>query len=408
MSNRFNPMKARFRATYASGVTTEPRLGAVDRETRTLHDVQIALEGEAKGHNVWLDRQFCEDVAAAGNAAGDAGVKVRFGHPAMCSDAIGTYLGRAKNFRVVDVTRRESGEKAAGVIADVALDEHADRTEWIMNMSESAPDTFGQSIVFTYSDWKVKDADGNDHGYAQEVSEPFDAWCKDHPEAGDGAILAKHRELYDAWFGQSADGHIYAVLGKLHGTDFTDTPAATDGVFSDKSLAAEAEQMLDEHPQILEVVERNPDSVRQFLTRVGLLERMGLVAAGADMVPRAEADARVSGMQAAMQKQINELKVQMGAKEQELATAKAETTRLSDALNAANMKAQELADQVTSLTSERDAAKIALDTLNGRVNKVNTASKPTWTDARKHLASLPMAERAAFYAAHRAEIDNKE
>lgn len=127
----------------------------------------------------------------------------------------------------------------------------------------------------------------------------------------------------------------------------------------------------------------------------------------ADMIPRAEADARVSGMQAAMQKQINDLRVQMDAKEQELATAKAETTRLTDALNAANMKAQELADQVTSLTDERDAAKNALDTLNGRVNHVNAAPKPTWTDARKHLASLPMAERAAFYAAHRAEIDNR-
>lgn len=128
----------------------------------------------------------------------------------------------------------------------------------------------------------------------------------------------------------------------------------------------------------------------------------------ADMVPRAEADARVSGMQAAMQKQINELKVQMDAKEQELVEAKAEKTRLSDALNAANMKAQELADKVTSLTDERDAAKNALDTLNGRVNHVNVTPKPTWTDARKHLASLPMAERAAFYAAHKAEIDNKE
>ena len=398
MSNRFNPMKARVRATYASGVTNEPRLGAVDRETRTLHDVQITLEGEAKGHKVWLDRKFCEDVAAAGNAAGDAGVKVRFGHPAMCSDALGTYLGRAKNFRVVDVTRKESGEPAAGVVADVELDEHADRTAWVLDMSESAPDTFGQSIVFTYADYKVRDADGVEHSRNAECVDGVE-----DPDSKTGKVITK---TFAEWMSQSADGKVYAVLGKLLGTDFTDAPAATDGVFSDTSLAAEAEQMLDEHPQILEVVERNPDSVRQFLTRVGLLERMGLVAAGVDMVPRAEADARVSGMQAAMQRQINDLRVQMDAKEQELATAKAETTRLTDALNAANMKAQELADQVTSLTDERDAAKNALDTLNGRVNHVNAAPKPTWTDARKHLASLPMAERAAFYAAHRAEIDN--
>ena len=153
--NKFKPLKARFRATFAAGGVNERRLGTVDRENRVLHDVQITLEGEAKGHGVWLDRKFCEDVAKAGNEMGDAGVKVRFGHPGMCSDALGTYLGRATNFRVVDLTRKESGEKAAGVIADIALDEHADRTEWVLNMAESAPDTFGQSIVFTYGDYKV-------------------------------------------------------------------------------------------------------------------------------------------------------------------------------------------------------------------------------------------------------------
>lgn len=125
-----------------------------------------------------------------------------------------------------------------------------------------------------------------------------------------------------------------------------------------------------------------------------------------DMIPRAEADARVSGMQAAMQKQINDLKFQLDAKEKELAAAKAETTSLTDALNAAKLKAQELADEVTSLAHERDEAKNALATLNGKVNHVNVAQKPTWTDARKHLASLPMAERAAFYSAHKADIDN--
>lgn len=336
MSPKYKPMKTRFRATYASGGTNEPRLGTVDREARTLHDVQITLEGEAKGHGVWLDRQFCEDVAKAGNKMGEAGVKVRFGHPAMCSDAIGSYVGRATNFRVVDVTRRESGEKAAGVIADVALDEHADRTEWVMNMSESAPDTFGQSIVFTYSDWKVKDADGNEHGYAQEVSEPLDAWCNDHPEAGSIAILEKERELYDAWFGQSADGHVYAVLGKLHGTDFTDSPAATDGVFGSSDLAAEAEQMLDEHPQVLEVIEKNPDSVYQFLSRIGILDRIE--------------SKRVAGLQAEKDREIGALRAQL----EKAAVDTVDYGAKCDAL----AKAQEA---LGAITSELDAARGELE-----------------------------------------------
>ena len=102
-NKKFNPMKARFRATFNGSQLGASRLGEIDTENEVLHDVQITLEGEALGHGVWLDRQFCEDVAAAGNATGDVGLKVRYGHPAMCSDAIGTELGRAKNFRVVEV-----------------------------------------------------------------------------------------------------------------------------------------------------------------------------------------------------------------------------------------------------------------------------------------------------------------
>ena len=376
MKTKYKPMKARFRATYASGGTNEPRLGTVDRETRTLHDVQITLEGEAKGHGVWLDRQFCEDVAKAGNEMGEAGVKVRFGHPAMCSDAIGTYLGRATNFRVVDVTRRESGEKAAGVIADVALDEHADRTEWIMNMSESAPDTFGQSIVFTYSDWKVKDADGNEHGYAQEVSEPFDAWCKDHPEAGSGAILAKERELYDAWFGQSADGHVYAVLGKLHGTDFTDSPAATDGVFGSSDLAAEAEQMLDEHPQVLEVLEKNPDSVYQFLSRIGILDRIeSKRVAGL----QAEKDKQIAALQAKLEKAAVET-VDYGAKCEALARVKEALVAMTEQLDAARAEVEQLKHFESDLvekTSALESARAELEQLKSTHDETEKALAET-------------------------------
>ena len=233
--NRFKPLKSRFRATF-SGTETGVRLGEVDKENEVLHGVQITLEGEAKGHGVHLDREFCEAVAAAGNATGDVGLKVRYGHPAMCSDAIGTELGRAKNFRVADIERTtEDGEKVtvAGVFADVEIlkSAHAapqgDIAKHVLEMAAEDPGQFGQSIVFTYADWVVKDADGNRHSYKEEVSDPED----------------KNKKLtMEQWFAQSADGKVYAVLGKLHGTDFTDTPAATDGVFSTGTLAEEAEQ----------------------------------------------------------------------------------------------------------------------------------------------------------------------
>ena len=210
---KFRPLRARMRASFAAGQTEDARIRRGDRANRVLHDVQIALEGEAKGHGVWLDRAFCEAVAKAGNAMGEAGVKVRFGHPALCADALGTYLGRATNFAVATFRRAGTGEDVAGVVADVTLDEFADRTEWVLNMAESAPDTFGQSIVFTYGDFKVKDADGAEHSYRAE--------CVDGVEDPDSKTGRKKVKTPDEWRAQSADGRVYAVLGRLHGTDFT-------------------------------------------------------------------------------------------------------------------------------------------------------------------------------------------
>lgn len=294
---KFKPLRARLRASFAAGQTEEARIRGVDRANGVLRDVQIVLEGEAKGHGVWLDRAFCEAVAAAGNAMGEAGVKVRFGHPAMCADAIGTYLGRATNFAVASFRRAGTGEEVAGVVADIAVDKFADRAEWVLNMAESAPDTFGQSIVFTYGDFKVKDADGAEHSYQAE--------CVDGVEDPDSKTGRKTVKTPAEWRAQSADGRVYAVLGKLHGTDFTDTPAATDGVFSDTSLAAEAERMLDEHPEVLAAVEAHPEKVYEFCARIGILDRIE--------------SKRVANLQAEKDREIAALRADLDAARAEVA-----------------------------------------------------------------------------------------
>lgn len=342
MKNSFKPLKARMRATFAGAEAGgSPRVGNVDAENEVLHDVQITLEGEAKGHGVWLDREFCEAVAAAGNATGDVGLKVRYGHPAMCSDAIGTELGRAKNFRVVDVEREIDGEKkaGAGVIADVYLlkSAHAapqgDIAAHVLEVAKEDPGQFGQSIVFTYDDWIVKDKDGARHSYKEEVE-------------AEGASLSE-----EDWRKQSADGKTYAVLGKLHGSDFTDTPAATDGVFSTGTLAEEAELMLAEHPQVLEVLEKNPKAVAEFLARTGLAEKVE--------------SARVSGLQAAKDKEIaardariHDLEGQAETREKELAAEK-------DAASALRKRLDETARELAESRKRQKAAEDAHRRLTG-------------------------------------------
>lgn len=355
-NKKFNPMKARFRATFNGSQLGASRLGEIDTENEVLHDVQITLEGEALGHGVWLDREFCEAVAAAGNATGDVGLKVRYGHPAMCSDAIGTELGRAKNFRVVDVEREIEGQKvqAAGVVADVHLLKSAhsapqgDIAKHVLETAKEDPKQFGQSIVFTYADWVVKDKDGNRHSYREE--------CCNEDES--------KNKTQAQWEAQSADGKEYAVLGKLLGSDFTDTPAATDGIFSTNTLAEEAETMLEEHPQILEVLEKNPKSVVEFLDRTGLAEKIE--------------SARVAGLQAAKDKEIAALKAEIASLGEKNAELQKKGVEL---LAAAEDQHKVVVQKFESDIKERDealaAAKAECEQLRAELDKTTKALSDT-------------------------------
>lgn len=394
MPNKFKPMKTRLRATFAGVQLGENRLESVDKENEVLHGVQITLEGEALGHGVWLDREFCEAIAAAGNATGDVGVKIRYGHPAMCSDAIGTELGRAKNFRVVDLDRSRSvdGEDVsakgvAGVLADVYIlkSAHAapqgDIAKHVMETAAEDPKQFGQSIVFTYADWVVKDADGVRHSYREEVM-GVDA---------DGKVLvgedgkAKDRISEDAWEAKSADGKVYAVLGKFLGSDFTDTPAATDGIFSTGTLAEEAEQMLDEHPQIVELLEKSPKSVMEFLARTGLDKKLESV--------------RVTGLQAAKDKEIAELraefedykkrsvealaaaesqsKEQLAAKDAELAAKDEEIAQLKATDGENVQKIVKFEADIAEKSEALDAARAEVEQLKAKVGETEKALSET-------------------------------
>ena len=369
MSNKFRPMKARLRATFGGGDLVS-RLESVDAEAEVLHGVQITLEGEAKGHGVFLDREFCEAVAAAGNATGDVGLKVRYGHPAMCSDALGTELGRARNFRVIDIEREIDGEKVqvAGVIADVHIlaAAHAapqgDIAAHVLAVAAEDPKQFGQSIVFTYGDWVVKDADGVRHSYNEEVL----------------ADEESERISEEAWRAKSADGREYAVLGKLLGTDFTDTPAATDGIFSAGSLAEEATELLDAHPQIRELILSSPKNVVEFLKRSDLFDAL---AAEIESV-------RCANLQSSKDRRIAELKeienclnetiFECRNKIENLEAALGEKTAALEALTAENDQLKSDAAEVAGALAARGCESVKqlcdkLDETSGALSKTKAA-----------------------------------
>jgi hypothetical protein len=203
----------------------------IDRELGIIQGVTIARIGPAKGHNGFVDRSFLLQIVD--NAASKpAGIKARFGHPNMCSQALGTYLGRFKNYSY-------TGDQ---VKADLHLDDTAKNTpsgdlySYVLDMAEKNPDMFGASIVF---------------------------------EIGESVFLEEEID------GEKVEKE-YFRLKELRATDIVDEPAATDGLFSANSFPGIATQFLDENPEILDLIFSKPDSIIEFLSNYITNSKMNL------------------------------------------------------------------------------------------------------------------------------------
>jgi hypothetical protein len=204
---------------------------SIDRDNGIIRGVTIAPVGPAKGHDGFVDKTFLLQLVE--NAASKAaGIKARFGHPNMCTTALGTYLGRFKNFSYANYK----------VNADLYLDNTARNTpsgdlfNYVLDMAERNPDMFGASIVF---------------------------------EIAESVFLTEDKD------GKKVKNE-YFRLKELRATDIVDEPAATDGLFSANTFPGIATQFLDENPQILELIFSKPDSIVEFLSNYLTNSKMNL------------------------------------------------------------------------------------------------------------------------------------
>jgi hypothetical protein len=203
----------------------------VDREKGVIYGAAICTEGEAQGHGYLLDEEFINDVVRFGNARKN-GLKMRFGHPNMSSEALGTFLGRATNLRM-----QRHGDKAVAR-GDIELSDTAKETpngnlyDYVLNLAADEPDAFGLSIVFA----------------------PGDSYQKAGP---DGQV--------------TEDSPWYAKCEELLAADMVDDPAANpDGLFSAwgrETFAGQVTEFLDAHPAVYELVAANPGVIESFMTR---------------------------------------------------------------------------------------------------------------------------------------------
>ncbi len=216
----------------------------VDRKKGIIYDIVVTSSGEAKGHNIHLNDKFLDDVVKLASQ-NKAGIKARFGHPNICATALGTYLGRFKNFRLSTLVHQKndnlspSGEMSegqrGGVFADLHLDSSSKKSpkgnlyEYVLDMAENNPDMFGASIAFKRGKDKI------------ELSEI------------DGKKIEK----------------TFASIKALYATDLVDSPAATDGLFDafhQDDFASQVTLFLDEHPQIFELLEKKPEILDEFIS----------------------------------------------------------------------------------------------------------------------------------------------
>ena len=223
----------------SSGYLRAAISGEINYEKGFINGVSVCTTGETKGYGVNLDNEFIETVCKFGNDK-KQGLKARFGHPNMCSTALGTFLGRFKNFSV----------KGNQVFADLFLSNEAKNTphgnlyEYVLGMAKNEPDMFGTSIAFTPGAEYKKDADGNKYF------------------SGD----PKFDELEDK---------IFVECLELHACDTVDDPAANDGLFSrfsNETVAGQITEFLDLNPSIFEALNSTPAIIQSLAKYPGKID----------------------------------------------------------------------------------------------------------------------------------------
>lgn len=225
----------------------------IDAESGIISDVVMVQEGEALGHGVELDADFISALVAYDRKYYNrTGLKARFGHPSMSSEAMGTQLGVYRNFR----KREKNGKMQA--IADLHLLESAESSpthpgmrSWVLQMAAERPDFIMSSIVFRASSYFQRKKNGN--------KKRIDDYYED----------------YD-----SELGPVYVAFDEAEGaahysTDLVEQGAATDNLFaanrfSPHLFVSQVHTFLAEHPHIQQFITEKPEKVVDFLHKIGI------------------------------------------------------------------------------------------------------------------------------------------
>lgn len=115
-------------------ITFSASAGVIDAEAGIIRGVSLITKGPALGHGVMIDSTTLEQVKAAAEEY-TGGLKVVLNHSGGAGDIVG----------FID-TMRISGDKLLG---DLHLLKTSPHREYLLEIAERIPDTFGLSIAFS-------------------------------------------------------------------------------------------------------------------------------------------------------------------------------------------------------------------------------------------------------------------
>lgn len=117
-------------------------------ENRIIKRAKVIEAGQLNDDRpLTIDEVTLQQVAEHGNAA-TRGIKSRWTHPSMSNDGLGSSVGRARNFRV----------EGNAVYADIHVLKTSDYSprgnigQYILDLAEEDPESFGLSIVADFSE----------------------------------------------------------------------------------------------------------------------------------------------------------------------------------------------------------------------------------------------------------------
>ena len=118
----------------APTITFAVSSGRVDRAAGIIRGVSLISEGPAFGHGVQIDGRTLEQVKEAASQY-EGGLKVKLDH----SGGAGDIIGYVENLRI-------EGSKLLG---DLNLLEKSPHRDYVLEIAQKIPDTFGLSIAFS-------------------------------------------------------------------------------------------------------------------------------------------------------------------------------------------------------------------------------------------------------------------